>query len=285
VTQGIEPGTLSVRHRFGSRLSGEGVEIGPGHAPFPVPGGVKVKVRYIDRWEPAENSSLFPELGDSAGFPKPDIVANLDVERLEALDDESQDFVIASHILEHLANPLAMIVEIDRVLKVDGLVVLLLPDRHRTFDHTRTPTPLAHLVEEYRRDVREVDDAHVLDFIVASVRASGDDRDVETLLKERTAEEIALHRRRSVHAHVWDMHEFTDVLGYAGSELGIRWKVLDAAEAGGEGTFGNEFGWLFSKSACRAREGDPRDRRTTRPTTGRTRLSRFRRRRGGGRLS
>ena len=85
------------------------------------------------------------------GFPKPHIVSNLDIDLLGALADESQDFVIASHIIEHLANPLAMLVDIHRVLRDGGLLVLIVPDRHVTFDRSRQPTPLVHLVDEYER--------------------------------------------------------------------------------------------------------------------------------------
>jgi SAM-dependent methyltransferase len=260
----VEPDPLAVRRRFAGHLVGVGVEIGPGHVPFPVP--PTVQVRFVDRWEPTENSSLFPELGDDPGFPRPDLVANLDVDRLGALADGSQDFVIASHIIEHLANPLAMIVDIHRVLRPRGLFVLLLPDRHKTFDQFRSATPLTHLVDEYRRDVREVDDEHILDFIIASIRASGDNRDFKVLLSERTPGEIDLHRRRSVHAHVWDMGEFQTLLEYSKSELGAGWEVVDVAEPGGEGTHGNEFGWLLARSDSSVRAGNPRKRRFRFPT-------------------
>lgn len=237
---------LAARRRFASHLRGQGVEIGPGHAPFPVPPGATV--RYIDRWEPAENSALFPELGADPGFPKPDIVSNLDVDRLATIPDGSQDFVVASHILEHLANPLAMLVDIHRVLRTGGLLVLILPDRHVTFDSERPPTGLAHLVDEYRRDIREVPDDHVVEAIVAQVRFNGDRRDPVVLAGERTPAEIALHRRRSIHAHAWDMSEFGEVLAFAARELGVRWTELDTLPSGTAGSFGNEFGWLLARS-------------------------------------
>lgn len=194
------------------------------------------------------NSSLFPELGEAPGFPKPDIVANLDEDRLTSLADESQDFVIASHVLEHLANPIAMLVDCFRVLRPGGLVVLLVPDRHKTFDRERSPTPLAHLVDEYRRDVREVDDAHILDFMVGTSRALGDTRDTALFTPELMAAEIALHRQRSVHAHVWNLHEFDELLTYTTSELGLRWDLVDTMPPGAEGTHGDEFGWVLART-------------------------------------
>ncbi len=234
---------LAVRKRFSEQLVGQGIEIGPGHVPFPVMSDASV--RYVDRWYPKENGALFPDLGDSPGFPEPDMISNLDADRLSQLADESQDFVIASHVIEHLANPLAMLADIHRVLKTDGLLILLVPDRSRTFDRDRLPTPLGHLIDDYRNDVREVEDAHVEEFLVSTGTVAAD---------EVTADDIELHRRRSVHVHVWDLPEFTEVLEYAAAEMDIHWEVLDAMNPGEEGTHGDEFGWLLSrqpsKSGC-----------------------------------
>jgi SAM-dependent methyltransferase len=246
----VETGTapaelLVVRRRFASHLNGEGIEIGPGHVPFPVTPGVTV--RYLDRWEPIMNSSLFAELGDAPGFPEPDILADLDEDRLTAVPEASQDFVIASHVLEHLANPLAILVDIHRVLRPRGLLLLLLPDRHMTFDRERERTRLAHLVDEYRRDVREVDDAHILDFLIGTRGQVGDERDTAMFTPDLMAGEIEMHRRRSVHAHVWDADEFAEVMDWAAVYLGVRWDVVDTMPPGGEGTFGNEFGWVLSR--------------------------------------
>jgi len=241
---------LVVRRRFASHLNGEGIEIGPGQVPFPVPPGVTV--RYLDRWEPIVNSSLFAELGDTPGFPELDILADLDADRLAAVADSSQDFVIASHVLEHLANPLAMLVDIHRVLRPRGLLLLLLPDRHMTFDRERERTRLSHLVDEYHRDVREVDDAHILDFLIGTRGQVGDERDISIFTPELVADEIEIHRRRSVHAHVWDADEFAEVMDWAAVYLGVRWRVVDTMPPCGEGTYGNEFGWVLSRVG-----GDP----------------------------
>ena len=109
--EALQPST--VRCHLVRRLRGDGPEIGPVHGPFPLQGR-GVSVRYMDRWEPTENSNLFP---DSAVFPEPDVVANLDSDRLSAVADESADFVIASHALEHLADPVGMLAELQRVLR------------------------------------------------------------------------------------------------------------------------------------------------------------------------
>jgi predicted SAM-dependent methyltransferase len=208
-----------------------------------------VHVQYVDRWEPSVLSSLFPELGDSPGFLKPDIVANLNADRLSGLADASQHFVIASHVIEHLANPIAMLVDCYRVLRPGGLLVLLVPDRHKTFDRERSPTPLTHVIDEYNRDVREVDDAHVLDYMVGTRNTLGDPSVTLGFTPEMMADLVAVHRKRSVHAHVWNLDEFSEVLSFVTDKLGLQWQVVDTMPPGADGSYGDEFGWVLSRTA------------------------------------
>jgi SAM-dependent methyltransferase len=245
------PDPLAVRRRFASHLTGAGVEIGPGHVPFPVP--PTVNVQYVDRWDPSVNSSLFPELGEAPGFRKPDIVANLDADRLSWLSDASQDFVIASHVIEHLANPIAMLVDCYRVLRPGGLLVLLVPDRHKTFDRERSPTPLSHIIDEYKRGVREVDDAHVVDYMIGTRNTLGDPSETLGFTPEMMADLITVHRNRSVHAHVWNLDEFSEVLNFVTEKLGLQWEVIDIMPPGADGSYGDEFGWLLSRTAPECR--------------------------------
>ena len=152
----------------------------------------------------------------------PDIIADLDTDRLSALDDESQDFVIASHVLEHLANPLAMLGEIHRVLRSGGVALVLLPDRRRTFDRDRRPTPVQHLVAEYEADVTTVTDDHVEDFL----RGVGEWQDDWSA--DARSEAIERHRQRSIHVHCWSQDEFSETLLHVIETGRQQWDLLDA---------------------------------------------------------
>ncbi len=215
--------------------------------PFPVahPG---VHVKYVDRWAPNENAELFPELGPEAPFAKPDIIANLDSDRLCAFEDDSIDFAIASHVLEHLADPIGLLAEIHRVIHPGGILLIVLPDRHLTFDRHRPPTPIEHLVAEHRSGVTEVDDAHIEEFISAT--ASPDGPTPANLPHDPIERQqlIQLHRRRSVHAHCWDQGEFAVVLRYSIDPLDQHWEFVDAklTEEGGPESI--EFGFVVRKS-------------------------------------
>jgi len=200
-------------------LRGSGVELGPGHNPLPLP-YTGTEVQYVDRWEPDENSRLCAELGPDAQFPKPDVIANLDTDRLSAVPTDSQDYVVASHLLEHLAEPLGILADISRVLRPGGTLLLLLPDRRRTFDLGREPTPLAHLVAEHAAGVSEVSDEHLLEWI-----AHVSDRTDWT--PEQRTSDFDLHRRRSIHVHCWTQEEFDQVLVHTIASMGAPWELVE----------------------------------------------------------
>ncbi len=226
--------SINSRTLLGRSLVGQGIEIGPGHQPFPLAFG-GATARYVDRWDPETNRLLFPEV-DGAGFVEPDVLANLDIERLSAFGAGSQDFVIASHVLEHLSEPIGQLVDIHRVLRPGGTLLLLLPERTRTFDRTRQPTPLAHLVDEHRRGVTEVDDLHLIEFVTQVPDGWG-----SLGPPERDAERFDSHRRRSIHVHCWNEAEFAEVVVYTIVELGLGWELidrLDVDDSAGEMEFG-----------------------------------------------
>ena len=60
--------------------------------------------------------------------------------------------MLASHVLEHLANPLGALAEWRRVVGAGGHILLIVPQREGTFDHRRPVTKLEHL----RADAREL---------------------------------------------------------------------------------------------------------------------------------
>jgi SAM-dependent methyltransferase len=229
------------RRRLSQHVSGEGIEVGPGNHPFDLPYG-GAHVRFVDRWHPDEQRVLFSELTTDAVFPEPDIVANLDADGLGPVADGSQDFVIASHVLEHLANPLRFLGEIHRVLRPGGVVLLLLPDRRRTFDVTRPTTPLDHLVAEYDADVREVDDDHLREFLLSTSPHEVPARESDW------PEVLNRHRLRSVHVHCWTEHDFPAVIAYAITDLDQRWELVDAVTVADGGPDSIEFGYVLRKS-------------------------------------
>ena len=77
------------------------------------------------------------------------------------LADESCDFVLSSHVIEHLADPLTGLKEWSRVLRRGGSLLLLLPEGRRTFDRYRPVTSWEHLLTDFERRMPESDTTHL----------------------------------------------------------------------------------------------------------------------------
>jgi SAM-dependent methyltransferase len=221
------------RTALSSQLAGEGIEIGAGHWPFPVPASV-TKVTYVSRHSPEDERRLFPEVSDDHDFGHVDVIADMDRDGLAAFSDNSQDFLIASHVVEHLAAPIWAISEFLRVVRPGGYVVLVLPDRRMTFDRDRDPTPVEHLIREHGLGTRDVDELHIREFLAKT--GSG---------MRPSLGEIELHRARSVHAHCWTDAEFRELLDALIERFGMSFSIVESYDAQAGGGTGIEFAFLL----------------------------------------
>ncbi len=80
---------------------------------------------------------------------------------LAVVADNSYDFVLSSHNLEHFANPIRALKEWQRVTRPDGSLILVLPNHVHTFDHMRKPTAVEHMVADFELDTQEDDLTHL----------------------------------------------------------------------------------------------------------------------------
>jgi SAM-dependent methyltransferase len=139
---------------------------------------------------------------------------------LHKIADETYDFVIASHCLEHCANPIKAIKEWLRVIKKGAYIFLILPDPKFTFDTNRPITTLQHLINDYNLNTDETDLTH-LDEIL----------NLHDLNKDHLAgTKDIFHNRclnnfhnRCMHHHVFDI----DLLKSIFNHLSISIEVVD----------------------------------------------------------
>jgi SAM-dependent methyltransferase len=136
---------------FHSYLDGlKGVEIGgAAHNDF------KVDVLNVDRYAEMDTVDKQAER-DLWGRARPvDIIA---LGHELPLDDDSFDFVLASHVIEHIPDPIAALKEWARVAR--RYIVLVVPHRDRTFDRDRPLTPLSELIERHESGFTSEEDRH-----------------------------------------------------------------------------------------------------------------------------
>jgi SAM-dependent methyltransferase len=108
-------------------------------------------------WSEGEAGRTFQYLPDR----EPGLQYIHDAAALSSIADQSYDFVLASHMLEHVANPLRALEEFHRVLKPRGIALVLVPNRAHTFDHRRPYTTLEHLVADREVGTDERDLTHL----------------------------------------------------------------------------------------------------------------------------
>lgn len=120
---------------------------------------------------------------------------------LNCINESSYDFVLSSHCIEHLANPLQGLSEWARVLKENGLLVLVLPHKNHTFDHKRPVTSLEHLIQDFDNQTGEDDMTHLEEILklhdLSQDSAAGDFQS----FRERSMKNM---ENRCLHHHVFD---------------------------------------------------------------------------------
>lgn len=203
------------REILATALEGEGIEIGALHFPLPVP--ERVTVRYVDMSTREENIRKYPHL-NADDIVETHFVCN--GETLEVIEDESQDFVIANHMLEHCINPIGTLRNFLRVLRPGGLLFLALPDKRFSFDRERPITPFSHIADDFRID-RKVEDLSVYEDWTTHVRKNGDP--------------VQLHKeQKNIHFHVWTQAEILEMFVEARRTLELPLEIEWSAKNGGE---------------------------------------------------
>jgi hypothetical protein len=110
----------------------------------------------------------------------------------EAVQGRLFDWVIASHVVEHVPDLISWLCELASVLKVTGEVRLIIPDKRYTFDYLRQTTRLSDVMLSYMKQAR-VPQAHsILDFALNAVK-----------IEQMTARGSPLHRDNLELHYTW----------------------------------------------------------------------------------
>jgi SAM-dependent methyltransferase len=195
-------GTLFMLSDLKARFCvGKGLEIGPGKNPQCDRANTVYLDCFVDNKDATPSADL---IADAARIP---------------IEDNSFDFVMSSHMLEHHQDTLRVLHEWKRLLKPGGVLFLILPHHARTFDRYRAVTTLQHHIDDYATLGDTVDQSHY-----EEIRAGWSK--IEDFEEQRVAYEAEWRmdvwdwpgrvRNGVIHYHVWSQNEIVDLLRYIG---------------------------------------------------------------------
>ncbi len=155
------------------KKTGRGIEIGPSHRPI-APKREGYNVHIIDHMS---REKLIGKYKDH----------NVDLENIEEVDfiwqGESYsdltgkrkyyDWIIASHVIEHAPDFIGFLNDCDAILKDDGVISLVVPDKRYCFDHYRPITGLSKIIDNYFQKATVHTPGTVAEYFFNVVKRSG----------------------------------------------------------------------------------------------------------------
>ena len=125
---------------------------------------------------------------------------------------KTYDFIISSNCLEHVANPIKALKRWKEVLKKDGKLLLILPNKDSSFDHLRPCTTIEHLIEDFTKNIGEDDLTHLEEILK-----------LHDLKRDKPAGTFEEFRKRSLmnqvnrglHHHVFNLKNINEMLEYS----------------------------------------------------------------------
>lgn len=135
-------------------------------------------------------------------------------------DGRRFDLVVASHVFEHLADPVGWLLDARNLLADDGRIFLVLPDRRFTFDIKRSDSTLTDWVGWHLRKLQKPSPDQVFDHFAQVCTVPADrawrgaaDAEFKAMYETRVAYDLAASvaaedRYVDVHCSVFTPHRF-----------------------------------------------------------------------------
>jgi SAM-dependent methyltransferase len=207
---GVGQTRMALAQRY---IKGVGIEFGALDFPTPVPPNVHV----VDAdFKPANELKTLFMVDENVTSAK----LMTDLESMDGIGDESQDFIIANHVFEHVEDPLKALRSLSRVLRPDGVAFLAIPDKRSTFDKPRAVTNLDHLLRDHREGPDVSLAGHYQEWVHLVDGLSGEAYDSKVA--------CMLEQRSNIHFHCWDFAAMMELFTYVEREESFRLMVENA---------------------------------------------------------
>lgn len=134
-----------------------------------------------------------------------------DTTDLSIIADNSYDFLISSHVIEHIADPIKALNEWKRVVKPAGFLLIIAPNMNFTYDRNRLLTKLDHIINDFKNHTNESDSTHFEEVI--KMHDLSNDSTVNSY-EEHVKRTLDNLNTRIVHHHTFNMKLLIKLLEY-----------------------------------------------------------------------
>jgi SAM-dependent methyltransferase len=141
----------------------KGLEIGALNAPLLK--RTEANIRFVDH---ADQETLKTKYAGDSNV-NPDDIVPVDAiwgggrTLAECFPHETFDYVIASHVIEHVPDFIGCLSEVADILTPEGRLILAIPDRRYTFDFLRQETRLSDVIDHHLRPVKRPTPGQIFD--------------------------------------------------------------------------------------------------------------------------
>lgn len=169
-------------------------------------------------WEGKLSEGLFYKYEDKTGYQ---YIA--EGSSMPMIEDNKYDFVLSCNNLEHIANPLATVIEWKRIIKSGAAILLILPNKQANFDHKRPYTTIEHLVRDFEKNTPEDDMTHVEEILslhdLKKDPQAGDYKKFEKRCLDN-------FNNRCMHHHVFDQALLEEIFKYCNMDVKLQYSSM-----------------------------------------------------------
>ena len=184
------------------------LEVGAFNAPTIDPSEAEVK--FLDYYTTEELESMARTNG---GDPTPvvsvDYVCRTD--NYNEVVSETFDVLIANHVLEHIDHTIRWLQMVRSLIRDDGFLFVVLPDKKKSFDRFRPDTSFSHLLFEHLVPEQDASSIHSLETALYYDKSYiGENNDPATRLDLENLSKAITSSHPGIHRHVFQYETFAE---------------------------------------------------------------------------
>jgi len=207
--------------------TGYGLEIGPSYNPL-APKRLGYNVRTLDYLSQSDLIEKYSRLSVPVAEIEPVDFVWSGEPYSELMGGHSLFYwVIASHVIEHMPDLIGFLKNCTSVLKEDGILAIVVPDKRYCFDHFRPPSSLAQIIDAHQAKL-----THPSAGMIAESYLNKAYRNGEGIWNLLTRGPLRFQHTVSETKNAMALREYTDVHAWSFTPHSFRLAIHDLVSLG-----------------------------------------------------